>query len=464
MIISCVKWGDKFSHEHVNRLFKMCQKHFGEDYRFICHTDDSTGIISGIEIRELDLDLDLENWWWKLQLFDEDRFPDTKRDKHLFFDLDVVIQGDLQPIVDCIQKDKVTLVKALWKSYPLKYPDMNNNSSVMAWEGDLSYIWRKFNRDPEKYLFKYNGIDGYMTHECEKLIENFPEGLIYSRLFGVNSEKCFEPIEDNQPDGNYFYEPDYTVCIFNSLQNPVFKYKDGTYWLDNDAYKGMEHYWQSEWSRKNHSGINRNLWNALWECSINGGDVHHFLDSLSPNQIESKMWLVESLTNCIKPSKEPKKVQLFGGWFAHPISSILLSAFKNIEWIENIDLDENALHVCRIINADLPIIIDTQHRNVLDPGARDWDTDLVINTSSEHMPPLPVILENRNFRKSTDDTSQGPCIFAIQSNNMFHVKDHINCVKSEDELERMCEFTKVLYKGSLDMPNGYKRFMVIGYV
>ena len=79
------------------------------------------------------------------------------------------------------------------------------------------------------------------------------------------------------------------------------------------------------------------------------------------------------------------------------------------------------------------------------------------------MPPLPIILANRNFRKEKDDTVNGPTLFVVQSNNMFHVPDHINCVKDEDELVMMCDFTKVLYKGSLDMPNDYKRFMTIGY-
>jgi len=459
MIISCVKWGNKFTHKHVNRLYDMCVKYI-DDIHFVCHTEDPTGLYPNIQIKELDLNLDLEKWWWKLTLFNEYHWPQSKKDTHLFFDLDVVIQDNFVSLLDHVKQDKLTMVKAYWKSYDLDYPDMNNNSSVMAWSGDLSYLWRKFTKDPEYYLIKYNGIDGFLTHECKSYIKTFPKGLIYSRLFGVDKKNCFEPIDDNQPDKLFFRE-DYTICIFNGWRRE--KYPTGEYWLDDDAYQGMEYCWQSEWMIKNHSGIDRNLWSALWECSISGGDVNHFLDSISPNQYESKVWLINTIEKFTQVN-DIQRIQLYGGWFAHPITTIIQAAFPKIEWIENIDLDDEALHVCRLINKDVPFDLSTYNRNVIEKGDRDYDVDLVINTSSEHMPPLPVLIHNKEYRTMADNTARRPCMFAIQSNNMFHVKDHINCVNNEDELVNMCQFTKLLYKGSLDMPNGYKRFMVIGYV
>ena len=47
---------------------------------------------------------------------------------------------------------------------------------------------------------------------------------------------------------------------------------------------------------------------------------------------------------------------------------------------------------------------------------------------------------------------------------MFYVDDHINCVNNEEELEEKSGLSKIMYRGSLDMSNGFKRFMVIGYV
>ena len=454
MIISCVKWGDKYNYHHVNRLYAMCKKNYTGEFRFICHTEDSTGIIPDIEINPLDLDLDLEKWWWKLTLFDEDAWPLSKRDVHMFFDLDVVIQNNIDHFENYAVDGKMTMIKAFWKTYPITGTDMDHNSSIMIWKGDCSYLWRKLTKNMDVHLLKYNGIDGFVYHECRDHITTLPEGEVYSRLFGVNKDKCFTYGEFK----DYFYEPDYPVCIFNGWRRDV---RDGEYLLDDDGYKGFEHYWEKNWLKNNHTGIDRHLWQALWECASQRKDVVHFLDSLSDNQWESKKWLLDKVTDCVNIVS---KVQLFGGWFAHPMCVLLTSAFDDLVWIENTDIDEYALHVCRNINQELSCELITTEGNVMNLGDRDWDTDLVINTSSEHMPPLPVILANRNFRKHKDNSAQGPTIFAIQSNNMFHVPDHINCVKDEDELVNLSELTKVLYKGSLDMPNGYKRFMVIGYV
>ena len=235
--------------------------------------------------------------------------------------------------------------------------------------------------------------------------------------------------------------PNYTVCIFNGWKRDK---KDGKYLLDDYGYKGMEHYWDV---KTNFTGIDTRVWEALWECEYSGGDTKHFLDSMSPNQVASKEWLVQ---NIIK--YDIQKIQLWGGWFAHPIASMLKDAFS-IKRITNIDIDENALSVCRKLNSR--DIVDTQCQDVSEYHISDIKADLVINTSSEHMPPLHTILAKKEYKDN--------CLFAVQSNNMFHVPDHINCVNSEDELVENTGLREILYKGSLDMPNGYKRFMVIGY-
>ena len=76
-----------------------------------------------IIINPLDTSLGLRAWWWKLTLF-SDYFNlhniHTKRGKHLFFDLDVVIQNDFTHFLDYIEKDKLTMIEAYWKDYPFK--------------------------------------------------------------------------------------------------------------------------------------------------------------------------------------------------------------------------------------------------------------------------------------------------------------------------------------------------------
>ena len=38
MDVICLKWGDKFNHEHVNRLYRMVCKNIDCDFNFIRHS------------------------------------------------------------------------------------------------------------------------------------------------------------------------------------------------------------------------------------------------------------------------------------------------------------------------------------------------------------------------------------------------------------------------------------------
>lgn len=227
MIISCVKWGDKYNHEHVNRLYRMCQKTIDDDFTFVCYTENSEGINSDIHITPLG-DYDLEKWWWKLCLFEK---PTDK--VNFFFDLDVVLQSNITHLKTLVN-NKITLIKAFWKpEFDSSIYDHNINSSVMIWTGDQTHVWNQFIDNPEYYMMKYNGIDGYLYYEHNDGIGFIPRGVVYSRMFGVDE------LLNSGPD---LYTMDYPICIFNGWRRET-DMSDGKYLLDNDGYNGFEHYW-----------------------------------------------------------------------------------------------------------------------------------------------------------------------------------------------------------------------------
>jgi hypothetical protein len=196
-------------------------------------------------------------------------------------------------------------------------------------------------------------------------------------------------------------------------------------------------------------------WKVLWNAADAGYDMKQMLDSLSPNQFESKLWLVEVLG--MFQIKDPA-IQLFGGWNGFPLIDLLREEFE-ISLLENIDLDEAAVKICKnfISTKQLDTIVyRARHANVCEPYQLDSKIDIVINTSSEHMPDLPELIKNKEYKES--------CIYVLQSNNMFHIEDHCNCVNSKKELEIKSGLTEILYSDSLSMPNGYERYMVIGRV
>lgn len=201
-------------------------------------------------------------------------------------------------------------------------------------------------------------------------------------------------------------------------------------------------------------GIERSIYLCMWEAVKLGVDFHDFVDSFSQSQLESKTWLVDilSMMNINKP-----QIQLFGGWNGILITRLLIENLNNIIRIHNIDLDEKSIKIFmkyRWETQDRKRLEGT-HGDVRTPHRYDSWTNIVINTSSEHMPDLPELIKDKDYRSD--------CLFALQSNNMFHIDDHINCVSSEQELVDKSQLNTIKYQGTCDMANGYKRFMVIGY-
>jgi hypothetical protein len=238
MNIVCLKWGDKFSHEHVNRLYRMVCKNFHGDFNFICHTENANGIDRNIIIQPLP-DYGLEKWWWKLTLF---QYP-TKVPS-LFLDLDVVIQKNITHLKDYCEPNKICTIKAYWKPHRIDMEpiapefDMNLNSSIMIWKGDLRVVWETFMQDPEYYVFKYNGIDSFLYfHHFEKLNWLRP-GEVYSRLYGYDENNY--NIAGNDISKRY-YKEDFNICIFNGWRRK--KSRTGKWLLDDDGYNGFEQYY-----------------------------------------------------------------------------------------------------------------------------------------------------------------------------------------------------------------------------
>lgn len=45
-----MKWGTLYSAEYVNVLYRACSAHIKGDFRFVCLTNESEGILPGVEV------------------------------------------------------------------------------------------------------------------------------------------------------------------------------------------------------------------------------------------------------------------------------------------------------------------------------------------------------------------------------------------------------------------------------
>jgi hypothetical protein len=238
-----VKWGNKFTSEHVNRLYRMAKRNITLSFNFYCYTEDPTGICNEVNIIPLDESLNLEKWWWKLTLFKENNLGNSV---NLYLDLDVVIQNNIDHFFEKSEKNKIVLISQdsdNWTEItPLNYDPKTApayNSSIMIWyNNELTNIFEKFIKNKNFYQKIYYGIDRFFTYEIDqKYFSDINYKEYYSRIVLTpnDDEKEFESFSINVPlkigrkSQRVFFNPIRSVCIFNGCHENVF-------------YQGMEKY------------------------------------------------------------------------------------------------------------------------------------------------------------------------------------------------------------------------------
>lgn len=195
-------------------------------------------------------------------------------------------------------------------------------------------------------------------------------------------------------------------------------------------------------------------------------------DAFSRSQIKSKFWLIKELE---KIQKHYMNVLVLAGWFGQTKS--IYEKFCTYQKMRILDLDRNACEVSDYVfnlsnleNHKVKSIVADINNLTLHKNGYEWTVenfkeseknynekflpDLIINTSAEHM-------TEEWFHQIRFKQLESNPIVAIQSNNMFDIDEHVNCVHSVDHMKKKFPMKEVLYEGELQL-KGYKRVMLIG--
>ncbi len=131
-VVCVLRQGGKVGYDStwVDKLQRSVQRNLTQPHRFVCFSD------CAVNCERIELQTGDYGFWSKLQLFK----PGLLTGPTLYLDLDTVICGNIDTIVDCIQNQKFVM----WIE-----ADKNIHSSAfMYWQGDHSYLWDKFIAQP----------------------------------------------------------------------------------------------------------------------------------------------------------------------------------------------------------------------------------------------------------------------------------------------------------------------------
>lgn len=168
--IICMKWGSKYNAEYVNKLYNMVKKNTNQTFRFVCFTEDTSGIDSHIETKPIPItgfkDFDnQEDWakgngWLKLSCFVNPLYD--LKGPTLFLDLDIVITGAID---DFFTHEKTFTVIREWSM-----SDGTGNTSVFLYHaGEHSDALNEFISNKNVYLTHHRNEQEYIT---QYLIKN----------------------------------------------------------------------------------------------------------------------------------------------------------------------------------------------------------------------------------------------------------------------------------------------------
>ena len=175
------------------------------------------------------------------------------------------------------------------------------------------------------------------------------------------------------------------------------------------------------------------------------------IDSFSKNQFKSKGKLLELIDKLNLNSDS--EVVIFGCWYGSILIPVLANKFKRITGIDlNSDVIGSARSNLFRNYKNVDFIVDNVFLRVME---RYVTTNLVINTSCEHMPSM----KEWPWWDSINDG-----YFAFQSNNMFGIDGHTNCVNSIDEFKEQLPSTfQVLFEDELEDDRG-ARYTLVGKI
>ena len=182
------------------------------------------------------------------------------------------------------------------------------------------------------------------------------------------------------------------------------------------------------------------------------------LDSFSPNQFKSKLKLVEHIDKLNILTKN-SEIIIFGSWYG----SILIPAFYNkVKKITCIDQDANVISRAKY-NLFKDFNVDFITGDVFEFRDSYKNADLFINTSCEHMKSMKEWGPAPTYKNPWWDRVS-PAYFAFQSNNMYDIEGHINCVSSIEEFKyQMPDKAEILVEDKIVDDRG-TRFMLIGKI
>jgi hypothetical protein len=150
--IISIKWGNYYSPEYVNKLFRAVSRNFSKyNVQFHCFTELAEGIDSEIIIHELPNLRHAKFAYSKEAGLCDDNLGDLKGQRVIYFDLDSVICGNLDRLIDFMDTDEPYITRDYGRD-----SDLVGGSNLYSWVvGSLGHIKSHYESNANEVIDKF---------------------------------------------------------------------------------------------------------------------------------------------------------------------------------------------------------------------------------------------------------------------------------------------------------------------
>lgn len=198
--VVCLKYGDKYSSDYVNKLRSMTARHCSYDHDFVCFTDNRSGIDSDIVTIPLKTYDDIHGWWYKTFLFDPSY---GLRGTLLFMDLDVVIFNGIDKFFDYSPSEF-----CVSRGFRKDNKNGMNSSCFRFVSGTYSYIYEDFMMDRNAIMKRLHGDQDWFQEKIHDHVF-WPDDWLMSYKWGIE-----------QKDGSVKYKDETSIAVFHGKPDP----------------------------------------------------------------------------------------------------------------------------------------------------------------------------------------------------------------------------------------------------
>lgn len=182
--VICIKWGSYYSANYVNNLYRAVERNFEKhEVRFFCFTEHAEGLDPNITVKPLPEMKNAKLAYRKEGALCDDHLGGLEGQRVVYFDLDSVICGSLDRLIDFMDTDQPYITRDYGRD-----SDLVGGSNLYSWVvGTLGYIKDHYEAHSDEVIAEFGSAS--QEYLSAKIIEKYGSLNFFPNAWHISFKK-----------------------------------------------------------------------------------------------------------------------------------------------------------------------------------------------------------------------------------------------------------------------------------